>query len=60
MRYFFILGMAKLFVQMMEGADALSRGPGEGVMTTFLVNSLCYFQGEYLEICAKDERKGRR
>ena len=30
MEYFFILGMAELFVQMMQGADALSRGQAEG------------------------------
>jgi aminoglycoside phosphotransferase (APT) family kinase protein len=50
LRYFFILGMAKLFAQMMEGADAVAEGKG-GVMNVFLINSLCYFHGEYLEIC---------
>ena len=30
MEYFLILGMAELYVQMMQGADGLSRGPGEG------------------------------
>ncbi len=51
--YFFIVGMAKLFVQMMEGAAALALGTGKGVMNTFLINSVSYFQGKYLEICAK-------
>ena len=53
MEYFFILGMAELFVQMMQGADGLSRGRGKGIMTTFLINSLCYFQQRYLEICSR-------
>jgi aminoglycoside phosphotransferase (APT) family kinase protein len=52
MRYFFILGMAGLFVQMMKGADGLSRGQRKSVMTPFLVNSLCYFHEKYLEICS--------
>ena len=30
MEYFFILGMAELFVQMMQGADDLARGRAEG------------------------------
>jgi aminoglycoside phosphotransferase (APT) family kinase protein len=51
LRYFFILGMAELFAQMMNGADALARGQGGGVMNTFLINSLSYFHREYLEIC---------
>ena len=49
MQYFFILGMAELFVQMMQGADALTRGRRAGIMAPFLVNSLCYFQERYLE-----------
>jgi aminoglycoside phosphotransferase (APT) family kinase protein len=53
MEYFFILGMAELFVQMMQGADALSRGEPRGIMSTFLVNSLCYFHEKYLEICSR-------
>ncbi len=53
MEYFFILGMAELFVQMMQGADALSRGQPKGIMAPFLVNSLCYFHEKYLEICAR-------
>jgi aminoglycoside phosphotransferase (APT) family kinase protein len=53
MEYFFILGMAELFVQMMQGADALTRGHGKGIMTPFLVNSLCYFHEKYLAICAR-------
>jgi aminoglycoside phosphotransferase (APT) family kinase protein len=51
MEYFFILGMAELFVQMMQGADALARGQAKGIMSPFLVNSMCYFHGKYLEIC---------
>ena len=39
--YFFVLGMAELFVQMMEGADAV--GQAKGIMSPFLVNSMCYF-----------------
>ena len=53
MEYFFILGMAELFVQMMQGADALSRGEPRGIMSTFLVNSLSYFHDKYLEICTR-------
>jgi len=53
MEYFFILGMAELYVQMMKGADGLSRGQGKGIMTTFLINSLCYFQERYLDICSR-------
>jgi aminoglycoside phosphotransferase (APT) family kinase protein len=53
MEYFFILGMAELFVQMMQGADELSRGRAKGMMNTFLVNSLCYFQERYLDICSR-------
>jgi aminoglycoside phosphotransferase (APT) family kinase protein len=51
MRYFFVLGMAKLFAQMMEGADAVAESRGSGIMNLFLVNSLSYFHGEYLKIC---------
>jgi aminoglycoside phosphotransferase (APT) family kinase protein len=51
MAYFFILGMAELFVQMMQGADALTRGHRAGIMAPFLVNSLCYFQERYFGIC---------
>ena len=53
MEYFFVLGMAELFVQMMQGADALSRGHPRGIMSTFLVNSMCYFHERYLEICTR-------
>ena len=53
MEYFFILGMAELFVQMMRGADELSRGQTKSIMTPFLVNSLCYFHDKYLEICSR-------
>ena len=53
MDYFFILGMAGLFVQMMQGADALTRGRGRGIMNTFLINSMCYFHEKYLEICTR-------
>jgi len=52
MRYFFILGMAELFVQMMRGADALTNGQGKGIMTPFLVNSMSYFHEKYLDICS--------
>ena len=51
MQYFFILGMAELFAQMMRGADALTSGRRAGIMAPFLVNSLCYFQERYLSIC---------
>ena len=53
MEYFFILGMAELFVQMMRGADALSRGQAKGIMSPFLVNSMCYFHEKYLDICSR-------
>jgi aminoglycoside phosphotransferase (APT) family kinase protein len=49
--YFFVLGMALLFVQMMRGADSLARGGRPGVMAMFLINSLSYFHDRYLEIC---------
>jgi aminoglycoside phosphotransferase (APT) family kinase protein len=52
--YFFILGMAKLFVQMLEGAAGLALGTKTGVLNSFLVNSVAYFQNEYLKICQKD------
>ena len=51
MRYFFILGMAELMVQMMEGADALARGEPKPVMNTFLINSISYFHQNYVDIC---------
>jgi aminoglycoside phosphotransferase (APT) family kinase protein len=53
MEYFFILGMAELFVQMMQGADAVSRGQAKGIMSPFLVNSMCYFHEKYLDICGR-------
>jgi aminoglycoside phosphotransferase (APT) family kinase protein len=49
--YFFVLGMALLFVQIMRGADSLAGGGRPGVMAMFLINSLSYFHGRYLEIC---------
>jgi aminoglycoside phosphotransferase (APT) family kinase protein len=52
MKYFFVLGMAELFVQMMRGADAIGRGERKGIMNPFLINSLSYFHDKYLEICA--------
>ena len=51
LEYFFILGMAELFVQMMKGADAVSRGDTKPVMNTFLINSMSYFHRKYLDIC---------
>ena len=57
MRYFFILGMAELFVQMMRSADALTRGQGKGIMTPFLINSLSYFHEKYLDICSSGTRR---
>lgn len=51
--YFFILGMAKLFAQMMEGAGAVAGGRAKGVMNAFLINSLSYFHEKYLLICNK-------
>jgi aminoglycoside phosphotransferase (APT) family kinase protein len=53
MEYFFVLGMAELFVQMMRGADDLSHGRSRGIMSTFLINSLSYFHDKYLEICTR-------
>ena len=53
MAYFFILGMAELFVQMMHGAASLARGHRAGIMAPFLVNSLCYFQERYFGICTR-------
>jgi len=53
LEYFFILGMAELFVQMMQSADDLARGHPRGVMSTFLINSLSYFHEKYLEICLR-------
>ena len=57
MDYFFILGMAQLFVQMMQGADALAKGESKGIMAPFLINSMCYFQEKYLEICTKERAR---
>jgi aminoglycoside phosphotransferase (APT) family kinase protein len=51
LRYFFVLGMAELFAQMMKGADALAVGRGAGVMQMFVVNSMSYFQRKFVEIC---------
>ena len=51
MRYFFMLGMAELMVQMMQGADALAGGEPKRVMSTFLINSISYFHRNYLDIC---------
>ena len=51
LEYFFILGMATLYAQMMNGAAAIARGEGGSVMNVFLINSLLYFQGRYLDIC---------
>jgi aminoglycoside phosphotransferase (APT) family kinase protein len=53
MEYFFILGMAELFAQMLQGADALTRGNRAGIMAPFLVNSLCYFQERFFGICTR-------
>jgi aminoglycoside phosphotransferase (APT) family kinase protein len=55
--YFFILGMAQLFVQMMRGADSLAQGGKPGVMATFLINSLSYFHDRYLDICTSGARR---
>jgi aminoglycoside phosphotransferase (APT) family kinase protein len=55
--YFFVLGMALLFVQMMRGADSLARGGQPGVMATFLINSLSYFHDRYLDICTSGDRR---
>jgi aminoglycoside phosphotransferase (APT) family kinase protein len=55
--YFFVLGMALLFVQMMRGADSLARGGQPGVMATFLINSLSYFHDRYLDICTGGGRR---
>jgi aminoglycoside phosphotransferase (APT) family kinase protein len=51
MRYFFILGMAELMIQMMQGADALACGEPKPVMNTFLINSISYFHQNYVDIC---------
>jgi len=53
MEYFFILAMAELLVQMVRGADALSRGRPKGIMASFLINSVAYFHEKYLEICTR-------
>ena len=50
--YFFMLGMASLFAQMMDGAAAIAEGRRSGLMNVFLINSLSYFHGKYLSICA--------
>jgi aminoglycoside phosphotransferase (APT) family kinase protein len=55
--YFFVLGMALLFVQMMRGADSLARGGRPSVMATFLINSLSYFHDRYLDICTSGDRR---
>jgi aminoglycoside phosphotransferase (APT) family kinase protein len=51
MHYFFVLGMADLFAQMMRAADALAVGNGTGVMPLFLINSLSYFHRKFIDIC---------
>jgi aminoglycoside phosphotransferase (APT) family kinase protein len=62
LEYFFILGMAKLYAQMMDGAAAVAQGRGGSVMNVFLINSLLYFQGRYLDICSSSHAgaKGAR
>jgi aminoglycoside phosphotransferase (APT) family kinase protein len=51
MRYFFILGMAELMIQMMQGADSVARGEPKPVMNMFLINSISYFHENYVDIC---------
>ena len=37
---------------MMDGAAAIAEGRRSGLMNVFLINSLSYFHGKYLSICA--------
>ncbi len=52
-QYFYLLGLIRLYGQMMEAADAVANGESRGVMATYLVNGVSYQYGAYFEIARR-------
>ena len=56
--FFYLLGLIRLYGQMMEAADAVADGESRGVMATYLVNAISYQYGTYFEIARRIGDKG--
>ena len=50
-RYFLMIGMARLLAQLVNAVAALDAGHGGGAMTTYLINAITHQCDEYLKIC---------
>ena len=51
--YFYLLGLIRLYGQMMDAADAVADGEHRGVMATYLVNGVVYQYRTYFEIARR-------
>ena len=56
--FFYLLGLIRLYGQMMEAADAVADGESRGVMATYLINGVSYQYGTYFEIARRIGDKG--
>lgn len=56
--FFYLLGLIRLYGQMMEAADAVANGESRGVMATYLINGVSYQYGTYFEIARRIGDKG--
>ncbi|HEU5267711.1 MAG TPA: phosphotransferase family protein [Jatrophihabitans sp.] len=53
--YFLIIGMAKLYGQLVEAAAAVGSTPRPGILATYLINAMSHQHDMFLSIC---ERQG--
>jgi hypothetical protein len=51
--FFYLLGLIRLYGQMMDAADAVSDGEHRGVMATYLINGISYQYGTYFDIARR-------
>ena len=51
--YFYLLGLIRLYGQMMDAADAVADGERRGVMATYLINGVVYQYRTYFEIARR-------
>ena len=56
--FFYLLGLIRLYGQMMEAADAVADGESRGVMATYLINGVSYQYGTFFEIARRIGDKG--
>ncbi len=50
-KYFMLLGMARLYEQLIDGSAALAAGEHRGILGSYLIGSVTHFRNLFLNIC---------